>query len=94
MSDIDLNDAVAQETGEDSRKVRRRGFTLAGRDDAGSDHDPECLFPRRHPPETARPAEAPQLVCSIAIMSSAGWLPITSNGSMGSRRSPHTNTTR
>jgi hypothetical protein len=44
MSDRDLFDAVAQKTGEDSHEIRRRGFSLAGPDDAGPDHDPECLF--------------------------------------------------
>jgi len=44
MSDFDLIDAVAQKTGEDSNEIRRRGFMLAGPDDAGPDHDPECLF--------------------------------------------------
>jgi hypothetical protein len=44
MSDIELIDAVAQITGEDSHEIRRRGFMLAGPDDAGPDHDPECLF--------------------------------------------------
>ena len=44
MSDIDLIDAVAHVTGEDSHEIRRRGFMLAGPDDAGPDHDPECLF--------------------------------------------------
>ena len=44
MSDRDLFDAVAQKTGEDAHEIRRRGFMLAGPDDAGPDHDPECLF--------------------------------------------------
>ena len=44
MSDRDLFDAVAHVTGEDSQEIRRRGFMLAGPDDAGPDHDPECLF--------------------------------------------------
>jgi hypothetical protein len=44
MSDRDLIDAVALKTGEDSHEIRRRGFSLAGPDDAGPDHDPECLF--------------------------------------------------
>ena len=44
MSDIDLIDAVAHITGEDSHEIRRRGFTLTGPDDAGSDLDPECLL--------------------------------------------------
>ena len=44
MSDSDLFDAVAQKTGEDSHEIRRRGFVLAGPDDASPDHDPECLF--------------------------------------------------
>ena len=42
MSDRDLIDAVAQKTGEDSREIRRRGFTLTGPDDAGP--EPECLL--------------------------------------------------
>ena len=44
MSDRDLFDAVAHVTGEDSHEIRRRGFTLTGPDDAGSDLDPECLL--------------------------------------------------
>jgi hypothetical protein len=44
MSDSDLIDAVAHVTGEDSREIRRRGFSLADLDDTGPDHDPECLF--------------------------------------------------
>ena len=35
MSDRDLFDAVAHKTGEDSREIARRGFSLTGRDDAG-----------------------------------------------------------
>jgi hypothetical protein len=44
MSDSDLFDAVAHVTGEDSQEIRRRGFMLAGPDDASPDNDPECLF--------------------------------------------------
>ena len=44
MSDIDLFDAVAHVTGEDSREIRRRGFVLTGPEDSGSDLDPECLL--------------------------------------------------
>jgi hypothetical protein len=44
MSDLELIDAVAQKTGEDSHEIRRRGFMLTGPDDAGSDLDPECLL--------------------------------------------------
>jgi len=44
MSDLELIDAVAQKTGEDSHEIRRRGFMLAGPDDSGSDLDPECLL--------------------------------------------------
>ena len=42
MSDSDLFDAVAQKTGEDSNEIRRRGFMLAGPDDASP--EPECLL--------------------------------------------------
>jgi len=42
MSDRDLFDAVAHKTGEDSHEIRRRGFSLAGPDDAGP--EPECLL--------------------------------------------------
>ncbi len=42
MSDIELIDAVAHVTGEDSHEIRRRGFVLTGPDDAGL--DPECLL--------------------------------------------------
>jgi hypothetical protein len=44
MSDSDLFDAVAQKTGEDTREIRRRGFTLTGPENAGPDLDPECLL--------------------------------------------------
>jgi hypothetical protein len=44
MSDRDLIDAVAQKTGEDSHEIRRRGFMLAGPEEAGSDLDPECML--------------------------------------------------
>jgi hypothetical protein len=44
MSDSDLFDAVALKTGEDSHEIRRRGFTLTGPEDSGSDLDPECLL--------------------------------------------------
>jgi len=42
MSDLELINAVAQKTGEDSHEIRRRGFTLTGPDDAGL--YPECLL--------------------------------------------------
>ena len=42
MSDLELIDAVAQKTGEDSHEIRRRGFVLTGPDDAGP--EPECLL--------------------------------------------------
>ena len=42
MSDLELIDAVAQKTGEDSHEIRRRGFTLTGPDDTGP--EPECLL--------------------------------------------------
>jgi hypothetical protein len=42
MSDLELIDAVAQKTGEDSNEIRRRGFVLTGPDDAGP--EPECLL--------------------------------------------------
>ena len=44
MSDLELINAVAHVTGEDSHEIRRRGFVLTGPDDAGSDLDPECLL--------------------------------------------------
>jgi hypothetical protein len=44
MSDLELIDAVAHVTGEDSHEIRRRGFVLTGPDDSGSDLDPECLL--------------------------------------------------
>ena len=43
MSNSDLIDAVALKTGEDTREIRRLGFTLAGPDDVTGDPDPECL---------------------------------------------------
>jgi hypothetical protein len=42
MSDLELFDAVAQKTGEDSHEIRRRGFVLTGPDDTGP--EPECLL--------------------------------------------------
>jgi hypothetical protein len=42
MSDLELIDAVALKTGEDSHEIRRRGFVLTGPDDAGL--EPECLL--------------------------------------------------
>ncbi len=44
MSDLELIDAVAQKTGEDSHEIRRRGFVLTGPEDSGSDLEPECLL--------------------------------------------------
>jgi hypothetical protein len=42
MSDLELIDAVAHVTGEDSHEIRRRGFVLTGPNDAGL--EPECLL--------------------------------------------------
>ncbi len=42
MSDLELIDAVAHVTGEDSHEIRRRGFVLTGPEDAGP--EPECLL--------------------------------------------------
>jgi hypothetical protein len=42
MSDIDLIDAVAHVTGEDSHEIRRRGFVLTCPEDSGP--EPECLL--------------------------------------------------
>ena len=42
MSDLELIDAVAHVTGEDSHEIRRRGFVLTGPDDSGP--EPECLL--------------------------------------------------
>ena len=36
MSDLELIDAVAHVTGEDSREIRRRGFVLTGPEESGS----------------------------------------------------------
>ena len=44
MSDLELIDAVAQKTGEDSHEIRRRGFVLTGPEDSGSNPEPECLL--------------------------------------------------
>jgi hypothetical protein len=52
MSDLELIDAVAQKTGEDFHEIRRRGFTLTGPDDVGSDIDPECVLDLIDLPET------------------------------------------
>ena len=52
MSDIDLIDAVAQKTGEDSHEIRRRGFMLTSPDESGPDIDPECMLDLIDLPET------------------------------------------
>ena len=52
MSDLDLFDAVAIKTGEDTSEIRRRGFVLDDPTDAGLDHDPDCLFDLIDLPET------------------------------------------
>ena len=44
MSDLELIDAVAHVTGEDSHEIRRRGFMLTGPEDSSSDLDPECML--------------------------------------------------
>ncbi len=44
MSDLELIDAVAHVTGEDSCEIRRRGFVLTGPEDSGSNPEPECLL--------------------------------------------------
>ena len=44
MSDLDLFDAVAIKTGENTSEIRRRGFLLDAPADVGLDHDPDCLF--------------------------------------------------
>jgi hypothetical protein len=52
MSDFELIDAVARKTGEDSHEIQRRGFSLTGPEDSGSDLDPECMFDLIDLPET------------------------------------------
>ena len=52
MSDLELIDAVAKKTGEDSHEIRRRGFILTGPEYAGSDLDPECMLDLVGLPET------------------------------------------
>ncbi len=52
MSDLELIDAVAKKTGEDSHEIRRRGFILTGSEYAGSDLDPECMLDLVDLPET------------------------------------------
>ena len=52
MSDLDLFDAVAIKTGEDTSEIRRRGFLLDDPADTGLDHDPDCLFDLIDLPET------------------------------------------
>ena len=42
MSDLELIEAVAHVTGEDSHEIRRRGFVLTGPEDSGL--EPECLL--------------------------------------------------
>jgi hypothetical protein len=52
MSYLELIDAVAQKTGEDSQEIRRRGFMLAEPHESGSDLDPECMLDLIDLPET------------------------------------------
>ncbi|MCE9630879.1 MAG: hypothetical protein K8S94_09240 [Planctomycetia bacterium] len=52
MSDSDLFAAVAHVTGEDSQEIRRRGFTLTGPEDSGSNPEPECMLDLIDLPET------------------------------------------
>ena len=52
MSDLELINAVAQKTGEDSHEIRRRGFMLTGPEESGSDLDPECMLDLIDLPET------------------------------------------
>lgn len=52
MSYVELIDAVSKKTGEDAHEIRRRGFSLAGPDDACHDHDPDCLFDLVDLPDT------------------------------------------
>jgi len=52
MSDLELIDAVAKKTGEDSHEIRRRGFILTGPEYAGADLDPECMLDLVDLPET------------------------------------------
>ena len=52
MSDLELIEAVAKKTGEDSHEIRRRGFILTGPEDAGADLDPECMLDLVDLPET------------------------------------------
>ena len=52
MSDLELINAVAKKTGEDSHEIRRRGFMLTGPEDAGADLDPECMLDLIDLPET------------------------------------------
>jgi len=52
MSDLELINAVAKKTGEDSHEIRRRGFMLTGPEDAGADLDPECMLDLVDLPET------------------------------------------
>jgi hypothetical protein len=42
MGDLELIDAVARKTGEDSHEIRRRGFTLTGPEDSAP--EPERLL--------------------------------------------------
>ena len=52
MSDLELIEAVAKKTGEDSHEIRRRGFILTDPEDAGADLDPECMLDLVDLPET------------------------------------------
>ena len=44
MSDLELIDAVAHVTGEDTREIRRRGFVLTGPEECSADLEPECML--------------------------------------------------
>ena len=52
MSDLELIDAVAHVTGEDSHEIRRPGLMLTGPEESGSDLDPECMLDLIDLPET------------------------------------------
>jgi hypothetical protein len=44
MSHLELIDAVAKKTGEDSHEIRHRGFSMDEPNAACLDHDPDCPF--------------------------------------------------
>jgi len=59
MSDLELIDAVAQKTGEDSHEIRRRGFVLTGPDEPSTGTRSATAVGRRSSTPARRPGRKP-----------------------------------